>query len=95
MKISVLSLYYMYFIVINKHFDCLSCNNFLFLFSEPNEHPLLSKSERVPIIVYDTEPSSIIAYALRWVLHNAYFYYEIVFCFWKINIKKKRWPYHF
>lgn len=31
---------------------------------EAHEHPLLSKCERVPIIVYDTEPSSIIAYAL-------------------------------
>ncbi|XP_036361555.1 1-phosphatidylinositol 3-phosphate 5-kinase isoform X2 [Octopus sinensis] len=31
---------------------------------EAHEHPLLAKCERIPVIVYDTEPSSIIAYAL-------------------------------
>ncbi|GAB1606466.1 1-phosphatidylinositol 3-phosphate 5-kinase-like isoform X1 [Argonauta hians] len=31
---------------------------------EASEHPLLAKCERIPVIVYDTEPSSIIAYAL-------------------------------
>ena len=36
-------------------------------YSDADEHHLLPKCEKVPIIVYDQEPSSIIAYTLRYV----------------------------
>jgi len=42
--------------------------DFVYLyFSELSDHYLLPVSDRVPVIVYDHDPSSIIAYSLRYI----------------------------
>ena len=54
-------------------------------FSMLNEHHLLTPCERLSVVVYDHEPSSIIAYSLRWVCyieHNS----DFVIPWWSIHL---------
>jgi len=54
-------------------------------FSMLNEHHLLTPCERLSVVVYDHEPSSIIAYSLRWVcciVHNI----DFVIPWWSIHL---------
>lgn len=39
-----------------------------YVYSDPDKHYLMDEHERVPIAVCEREPSSIIAFALRWKL---------------------------
>lgn len=48
------------------------------LCSEPDKHYLMYEHERVPIAVCEKEPSSIIAFALRYISF-LYWFYSFVF----------------
>lgn len=53
-----------------KDLSLMSLWFFLGFHSEPDKHYLMYEHERVPIAVCEKEPSSIIAFALRWVLSS-------------------------
>ena len=51
---------------LQKHNSQCNMIRCLHSYSDADEHHLLPKCEKIPIIVYDQEPSSIIAYTIRY-----------------------------
>lgn len=51
--------------------------------SDPDKHYLMEEHERVPITVCEKEPSSIIAFALRWVAQSTQWHQKAASCIFR------------